>query len=332
MSKKKALIIVLGLALVIIVVLLVLDKVFKKPTPIQQPPIPEPIIESNYGKRLLNIESILKKSDIDIPPSLSVYSLGQSVISLEESKKVAFLLGFTGDPQSLNDIRFGSVYVWSDSQLGNLRIVANLHIVDFKANPSSLTIKTPFKNESEIVSKAKRFLVGAGLTTEEAASSPQIRYLDIEEEGLTEIEKGNANIVEVRFKEMIGQYPIINATPDVGTINVTLDRNNSIVSAYVDRVNIIRAEGEHRLNTFSAFQASLKEAKVLSLDKGNIDQSTLITSDVGKIIIENASIGYFQELVQNQLLLQPIFILTGRAQFRSGKNVSALLYLPALSN
>ena len=55
MSKKKALIIVLGLALVIIVVLLVLDKVFKKPTPIQQPPIPEPIIESNYGKILLNI-------------------------------------------------------------------------------------------------------------------------------------------------------------------------------------------------------------------------------------------------------------------------------------
>jgi hypothetical protein len=333
MSKYKTLAIVAIAAIGITIVMLVLTKAFQKKPISQQSPIPKPIIESNYSKGALSIESVLKKSDINIPASLPVYSLDQSEISLEESIKIAARLGFSESPQSLNDIRFGPVYVWSDTKAGNLRIVASLHIIDYKgvqAQPE--TKKNPFKSEQEIIARAKRFLVGAELTTEEAASSPQVRYLNMAEEGLIEAEKENAGTAEVRFKETLGQYPVINATPDVGTINVALDRENSVISAYIDKVSILKIEEGRQLKTFSALLASMKDAKVLSLDNGNMELSSLAKSEINKVIVEGASIGYYQELSQNQLLLQPIFVLTGHAQFRNGKSVSALLYLPALTD
>ncbi|MBI5356375.1 hypothetical protein HZB78_02055 [Candidatus Collierbacteria bacterium] len=333
MSKKRTLTIVVIAALGITIVMLILNKAFQKRPSFQKPPVHKPIIESNYSKGSLNIEALLKKSDINIPASLPVYSLGQSNLSLEESVKIAFFFGFSDDPQSLNDVRFGPVYIWSDTKIGNLRIVANLRIIDYKrAQSQPETRKGPFKSEQEIVSKAKRFLVGTGLITEEISSSSQVRYLNMVEEGLIEAEKENAGVAEIRFKEILSQYPVVNATPDVGTINVTLNRENSVVSAYIDQTNILEIEGERQLKTFSTLLISLKDAKVLSLDNGNIDLSSLGENEINKIVVEGASIGYYQEFSQNQLFLQPIFILTGHAQFRNGKNVSALLYLPALAD
>lgn len=334
MSKKQIITvgIVIAIATIITLILLFFNNAFNKKSPVQQRPIPQPVIESNYGESSINIESLLKESDIFIPSSLPLYSVNQTAMSFEESSAVASRLGFSEGPQSLNDVRYGLVYIWSNNRIGNLRIVAGLHIIDYKVIPTSQPVKIPFNEEPEIISKATRFLISSGLILENSISSPHVRYLNLTEEGLDEVEKEAASAVEVRFEEALDQYPIINATPDVGTINITLDRESSVISVYIDKVNIIKAEGNHRLKTFSSLLASIRKAKILSLDNGNIDLSSLSGVGVIKITVNNANIGYYQEFSQNQSLLQPVFILRGFAQLRNGDNASAILYLPALAD
>lgn len=334
MSKKQIITvgIVITIATIITLILLFFNSAFNKKAPVQQQPIPQPVIESNYGEGSINIESLLKENDISIPSSLPLYSINQTAMSFEESSAVASRLGFSEDPQSLTDAKYGLVYIWSNNKIGNLRIVAGLHIIDYKGIPTNQPLKNSFKEEPEIISKAIRFLVSSGLILENSISSPQIRYLNLTEEGLAEAEKDAASVAEVRFEETLGQYPIVNATPDVGTINAILDRGSLVISAYIDRANIIKAESNRRLKTFSSMLASIREAKILSLDNGNIDLSSLSGARINKVTVNNASIGYYQEFSQNQSLLQPVFILRGIAQLRSGDNVSALLYLPALAD
>jgi len=326
MFKNRKLII----GLMLLAGLLLVLKSRSQPAVIPLERLPQPKIESPSREASLKIESRLQSDKISIPNKLPVYTLSTTPVSLEESVQIATNLGFTGSPQVLNDARFGTVYIWSEAANGNLRIVPTTHIIDYKTPLATPKTGTTFQPEEETVAKAKRFLISRSLTTEDKLSLPKVRYIAITDESYAEVNQDLADLVDIIFIETINGYQLVNPTTEIGTINVKIDRNNNIVSVYVDKADQIVSAADYKVKTFSELVLSLGAAKIQSLDNGNIDPSSLPASSINKIVVNNANIAYFQELSIKQQYLQPVFVLEGTALLDGGQTVPVLLYLSAL--
>lgn len=328
MFKNKKFTIIIIAALMFVAIILFLwprQKIILRPVS----ELPKPTIETAI-KGVLTVESHLSADKIQIPSRLPVYTIDTTPLSLEESATIAANLGFTATLQILADARFGATYVWSEAKVGNLRVVPAVLIIDYKAPFTAITKDKQFEAEKEIVSKAKRFLISRSLKTEDRLSSPKVRYLATTDESYLAVEKNSADLADITFQENINNYQIVNPTTEVGTINVKLNRENDIVSVYIDKTNKIISSADYGVKTFPELVSSLPAAKIQSLDKGMVDP-TAVSASIDKVVIESATIAYYQELSIKQQYLQPIFVLEGTALFKSGQAVPALLYLPALA-
>lgn len=328
MSKNKKFTIAVLLALAVIAIILFLwpkQKSALRPTS----ELPKPKIET-AANTALTVESHLSADKVKIPSRLPVYTIGATPISLEDSTSIATKLGFTIAPQVLTDARFGSTYVWSESSIGNLRVVPMIQIVDYKAPFVLVTKDKQFETDKELISKARRFLISRSLETEDKLLSPKIRYLTTTNESYITVEKNLADLVDITFPENINNYQIVNLTTEVGTINIKLNRDSEIMSVYLDKTNQIINSADYPVKTFSELVASLSEAKIQSLDNGVIDPAA-VSASINKVVIENATMAYYQELSAKQQYLQPIFVLEGTAVFKAGQTVPVVLYLPALA-
>lgn len=328
MFKNKKLTIAVLLALAIIAIILFLwpkQKSSLRPTS----ELPKPKIETAVNT-ILAVESHLSADKVKIPPRLPVYTVGTTAISLEDSSAIATNFGFTTAVQVLADARFGPTYIWSESNIGNLRIVPVTHIVDYKAPFIAVSKNKQFESEKEIISKARRFLISRSLENEDKLLSPKIRYLTTTDESYIAVEKNLADLIDITFPESINNYQVVNPTTEVGTINIKLNRDSDVISVYLDKTSQIISSADYAVKTFSELTASLSAAKIQSLDNGVIDPTAVSTS-INKVVIENATIAYYQELSAKQQYLQPIFVLDGTAVFKTGQAVPVILYLPALA-
>lgn len=329
MLKNKKIVIVVGLIVLIAILFLSLSLKKKSAQPLIKN-IPMPKIESSIGGAI-KVESRLQEGKIEIPTKLPVYTLGTTPISPEESKQIAVNFGFAGNPQIYIDARFGIVHIWSEAEKGNLRIVLDAQIIDYKGPFTPTKAGSIFPPEEEAIAKSKRFLIGRLLAAENQLLSPTIRYLTTTDENYSEVAKDLADVIDIIFKESINGHQIVNSTTEVGTINVKLNRENDVVSIYIDRTSQIAGFAEYKTKTFSELVSSLPMAKIQSIDSGIVDFSAIPLSLFDKIVVENAKIAYYQELSGKQQYLQPIFVLESSALFKTGQTVSAILYLPALA-
>ncbi len=67
--------------------------------------------------------------------------------------------------------------------------------------------------------------------------------------------KGVAQYADVHFVESLGEYPIVNTTASLGTIDVTINRNNQIVAVYVDRPGSLTKQQDYLLKNFTELEA-----------------------------------------------------------------------------
>ncbi len=294
--------------------------------------LPQPVIQApiEIGE-VYNIISNLNKNDIQIPENLPIYTLKTAPFSFDESTDIAKSLGFSEILRSLDDINLGKVYV-SYENAGSIRIVPSLRLTDFKARVEYDLPDKTFPNDEELKSIAKNYLVDKGLVSEENLEFSQIRFLNLSIDQISIVEKNSANIADVQFREKLGQYPIINVTTGVGTINVKINREGKVASVYVDRTGTISEQKEYPTKTFEELESLMIEAKIVALDQGNINLFELTEEEIVSIAIDKAHIAYFQEYEANQALLQPVFVLRGNAELKTRGTVSATLYLPAISN
>lgn len=331
--KKQIATIIIGIA--IGVLLAILFAVKKEPT--QQPPkkeiqpIKPPKVTSNADARFA-IELSLSPEKLSIPPQLPIYQLSTSPMTSDEAVSIATAMGYKTSPFTLNDANLGTVLVWIDDSR-TLRIILATQLIDYKSGVSpELSTTGSFPKDQQLMSTAKDFLTQKGILPIENVKFDEIRYLTFATEDAKVTTKEKANIANVVFSQRLNNYPIVNITPGAGNISVAISNGGKILSALIDKTNTIVSSSEYPLKTFSDLKSSLNEAKLQLLDQGNIDITALSSNAIKKIVVQEVTIAYFQENSPTQSLLQPIFILKGTSELVSGQQVSALLYLPAVSD
>lgn len=296
--------------------------------------LPEPLLESaleTATEKPFNVISKLKKDGVQIPEKLAVYTLKTEPFSFTESVNIAKRFGFSGKLRTLEDVSLGEVYVLYENA-GYLRIVPSLRLIDFKASIPYDTAKQFFPEDNSLISTAKKFLIEKGVVSEKNLEFSEIRFLDVVAGAVAVTEREQANTADVHFREKLNQYPVVNVTVGVGTISVRINKDGQVVAAYVDQTDSVSDKKDYPLKTFEELELSLPKAKIHGLEHGSINLFTLRPDEIEIVTIEKASIGYFQEYGPNQTLLQPVFVLEGKAKLQDRDPVSALLYLPAISD
>lgn len=328
MNKKIKLIgFVIISAVVLIMVISFLDKGGQNNN--KAPLVREPKINSQT-EGALSVELDISKEDLNIPEKLSVYQVNSGSYSQEELSKIAQSFGFQTEPKIFNNSQTGDKYIWSETQ-ASLLINSNQRIIDFKSNkeiPSGGGINLREDEIKEIaLSKIKQIgLVGNTANLEYLS----IRYWVGDIETRVTLNPKEASMAEVMYRDSIDNYPLANSTAAIGTINVRVDKTGDIMAIYLDQLGAIQKGNEYLLKNYDEIKASLNNATVQTLDNGNIELTSLETSQIAKIIINSVKIAYLQEYQANQSLLQPILMLEGKAEYRNGRRISILLYLPAL--
>lgn len=314
------------------VILMVLYYVFflRKPQPQLSTQIPIPSIVDRSEIKL-NIESQLKPDSIKIPATLPVYTVTTGSISFGEADTIAKNLGFTGQAERSSDVNSGIVYDWI-SDTSELLVIASVRVIDYK-NTIISDLLAAFPTEADLATQAKTFLQKNGFLEGTDVEFTSVGYLKADATEYGASDKNAGNIADVQFVEKAGDYPIVNSTPGVGSISVKIDRAKNVVAVYIDKSGKILDKKDYPTKSFKDLVANLPNAKIQMVGTPfHRDTDIVDATQIKKIVVDSASIAYLKEYSSAQTFLQPIFVLRGAAQMQSGESLSALLYLPALSD
>src|SRR3989344_4481331 len=332
LKSKKFLVIgivVLGFTIFGVVFFIVSQK--EKQTKIPEAKINEPKISSNIRTYEGKIKINLNKSQYKIPKEMLVYRLNTNPLDINEATKIANNLSFVEEPLLANDILKGRVLIW-DEDVGFLRIIPTLRIIDYQSNSvSTTTIFQNFASENELVTTAKEFLVQKNLYSTQNLSFKKAVYINPGYEGFSITNKDSASLVELSFREKIDNYDIVSDDESIASIRVTLNRNSEVYSLYVDGINQSIPTIFYPIKNFDEFKASLGEARLQIISEGKIGLVKLCNIKIDQIIVNNIDIAYLQESSGTQTTLQPILVLESSIDFQGQNGVPATLFMPAIS-
>ena len=278
----------------------------------------------------LNIRLNIDGRQFSFPDSLPVYAVDNTPFSDQEMLQISQRFGFDSQPLILNDLNQGRVYLWS-AENADLRIVPGVHIIDYKYNPASLSQNPTFPDSQEIIAVASHFISDKQILALSDFSFSKVRFIDQFAEENVVVDKSFAEVVDVHFVEKINSYPIINVTFEAGTVSVKMNKDDLVISLYVDLAGQLASIGEFPIKSFTDLDSSLSEAQIISIE--NLDSSLLDKPDaiINRIELTSISIAYLQESKASQVHLQPVFVLEGVA-YLTGTNEErkTVLFLPAL--
>lgn len=285
---------------------------------------------STFLRGKFQVESRLKKENFQVPEKLPIYEFISPKLTYQSSFETAKKLGFSSYPFILTDANRGTVYLWSEDEK-NLKIIQSTNVIDYKNNvvsPPGIILPS---NDS-LIATATKFLQESQLVNIGTIKLSKIQFFDSGVEDFFILKnKTDADLASIVFQEIIDKYPVVNPSPDIGTINVKINSEEKIVAAYIHQLKNIQRGTEYPLKSFGELETSLVKATTHSLDNGNIDLLRIKSEDIEKVYIDDLNIAYLTEFSSSQELLQPIFLLNGSAKLKDGKVVPALLYLPAIS-
>lgn len=330
MSKQK--IVLLSVLFLIIISIIMIVLLLRKPKqkviepPMQKISQPKP---ATFFQGKFQIQSRLKKENFKFPEKLPVYEVVSSKLTYQSSLEIAKKLALSSDPFILTDAGQGTVYLWSED-IKYLKIIPSLNIIDYK---NSVPInKTALPSDELLIDTAKKFLQNSQLIDADKIKLYKIQFFDSGVEDFFALKsRADADLASILFQETLDKYPIVNPSPDTGTINIKLNSEGKVVAAYTHQLKNIKQRTEYPLKSFGELETSLINATIHSLDNGNIDLLRTKQTDIEKVYIDSSEIAYLIEFSSGQELLQPVFVLNGSAKFKDGRLASALLYLPAIS-
>lgn len=300
-------------------------------------------ISSQLASLSLNkVPGITLDIRIDIPEnnfpqvnSLPVYTLLTSNIPQQTANEIANSLRFSPQTKNdFNDVNSGRVNVWFGDDGRLLRIVAGLGIVEYKTtNSEGKTTTGVTISESEAIDIANSFISSNNLLiTDLTVGEPDIDYIILEHEGKVITSPENAQFINLNYPLKINNYTIVNDTPGVGSVNVIIDNERQIVSAYINNVPSVDPDGEFDLKNYKEFTNTINQAELQMLDNGNIPIYQVTEDLISHITVNQIDIAYYEEQRSTRKTLQPIYLLNGIARLNDGREVVALLYLSALNN
>lgn len=325
MTKNKFILICLITGTVLIIGLFIYAS--RQP---QAPSIPQPRIVNRNPQELV-INEAFDESKINLPSELSIYDLAVDTFSLEESKAIASKLELTEDPDILNDVNTGKVYVWIGEDK-YLRIIPSISIIDYKVNFSPISTTLPWPDENLLINTAKRFLTDKNLFPQENLEFEEIKYLSTDSSEIEYTAKRQASVAEIRFIQKIDGFPIVNSTPGVGTVSVKITKTNEVVGLYLDKTNTTTGAKPYKVKDLSQIKSELPQAQIQTYDISRPESgSREISLDLQEITATDIEIAYLKEYSLLQTQLQPIFVIRGIAKLNGGIETGVTLYLPAIN-
>lgn len=293
-------------------------------TPLASPEIP------SYTKRPLNVEVLFPEDSFNFPKSTPLLKAGPvKHLSETEAQNYASRLGFDNNFFTFNDSEFGKTNIWKDPSSTLIVYLGTPHLVltlERKQKP----INEQLSNEA-ITAIAKKFLIDNSLEGETNLSYPTIIGLDLgsSEPRVVSIEKADA--YKVNFSSLTDAYKIIEINPLDAPISVWMDLEGKIFKVEVKKLGEIRPTQEkYSLKSYKEMVDATVNAKVVSINDGNILPGDFPETSIGKVTIQNIDLAYFRENVRAELY-QPVYVLSGTVSILGYENtLNITLYLPAL--
>lgn len=258
-------------------------------------------------------------------------------LSDETIRKTAANLGFSSEPIIAQDAKNGPVYIWN-SQTNSL--VATQKLRSFKYVPSSqaYSIINNAQNkqlsQDDRVSIAKNFLIDNFPIDTTNIDYVNTIYLKIGDnlETYQETNEAEAQLYRLNFSPKFEDLGFITLNPQKYLYSLDLLKNGEVLNAnLIIPSELAPSQDSYNIKTSDEIKTSITEAKIVSINSGNVNLYDLQPKDLGNIEIASTQISYLYDDVKS-LILQPIFILKGNVPLSGEKNkVEVILYLPAIN-
>ena len=294
--------------------------------------IPAPIIPKQIQGEL-PIQKIIEKKDFEFPQKAPLLNFTFSELGKEESQSVANKLGFKGEPITVDDVREGTKYIWSND---TFYFVSTLKTAILKYGLNNLITTVPSKNlnDKDLVKIASDFLSQNLFLDNEEIKFTSIVFLkeNSQSEGFQESSRDETDVFQINFAYNISDYEIVTLKSSEPLIFVQVQKDGTIFRVQITKLKeITKTDEEYSLKTYEDVLASLDEAVLMDLVNVYLSIPDLSKEDIKSIDVENVKLAYLFENPKTGIL-QPIFILQGQitlTDYSSG--VEAILYMPALA-
>lgn len=281
--------------------------------------------------------SQLRGKFANFPKELKVYQIDSPKISHDQAIKIATSFAFEETPQIFQDIKLGPDYNWSSPE-NYLSITINRGSVSYgldllnnpgilKGNLSSLEeIKTtaisfldrqiiPLPQDLKPTIKQTQYLKKSGPTYKPAVSPEE------------------ADVVQIDFQFKINEMEIFQPIPNASPLRFRIGPEMKIVSLdYQPPFSNFAISNSYFLRTEKEVLKEIEATPKISYLQ--FPYGYLPTQEdyqkIRSIEFTNVKLGYYQPLLPENYL-QPVFLIFGTVQLRTGQIGEAFLYLPAVS-
>lgn len=279
-----------------------------------------------------SIELTLLKRDFDFPNRLKVLRVATLIeLSESEAKSIANKLEFLFEPLTANDYFDGQTYIWK-SQSASLVVYSKPRKFIYSVNAQSGASNNKLSDESYI-SIAEGFLTSKNIISKDKLSFSFLNFIDVHEpEGFYPTRRENADLIQVNFSPVKSDIKLVTLDPNSSPISIWMQSDGTIVKAVVSEIGEVeKGTTSYELKDYDEVVASLKDAKVVSIDYGNTDiTSGFEDTPLESVTINTVEIAYLYDSPRSQLL-QPMYLLKGKGKFRETlEEVEVTLYLPAI--
>lgn len=332
MNKKIKITIVLAVLLPIVILLLgFLVARRESQSTVRNKALPTPNIPRGIeGAPQTTLQ--VEQGDFDFPSSVQLLRVQRRAINLEEAKKIASNLGFSGEPSEFNGLIEGLKYLWSNEEK-YLTITPGLSNVSYGLNiphpPETTRTRLSVNNLEEIALGFISEKLGVPRASLKV-TAVQALAEDERTEGFTQVDEGDAKVFQVNLNYREAAWEILTLTPSEPIVYVRLLPNGEILNIEAVVVeNATLTEERYEILSYEDLASSLNKAVLIALLNDRVSIGDLKKEDITNATINKISLVYLWDNSNSQNL-QPVFLLEGPARVRASSANYAQFYLPAL--
>ena len=274
-----------------------------------------------------NITLEIGNNDISFPEKAAIYRVLSSKLIESQSVDISKNLGLEGKTLEFDDTLRGKVLLIVGED-DSLIIAPEAGVIEYRIDPNINSLGQ-FPSDEELVSKAWDLLTKVDLFTYENLIFSSIKYTHLVEEGVETVDKEQANIATLYFKNTLDGIDVVGNQYENGTVYVQIDKDGIAYALFADLLPVVEKTIEVRIKSFDEIKNSLNDAEAQKL--GDILILDTFPGFIKEVKIDQIKLAYLNEYGIGQEYIQPIFVLTGKATTMDNKSVDAVFYMPAVS-
>jgi len=307
------------------------QKTERSPTPTARPvaditPATFPKLESVDKKTTYNASSLVGS----LPTTVAAYRVLSSFAVLEKARRVARVLGFSSEPQTI-DIPGEPLYAWDEGEKtfsagGSPPAIA--YLSGLPKNLPSVSVSVEVLKRSARSFLEDNALVPAGT----AAENINTAYLAPVGNDPVQTTRDRATVVQLDYRLFLGGIPVLSGYPDIPTYTFWFDGAGAMRKFSGLLFPPVEVAGEIQI-------LSLSEAKARLESGGGTILSAFSQADKNRVEtqyysfkttrVTDASQAYY--FTPGQEVLAPVYVFTGTAtDERTKKTVNTITLVSAL--